>query len=99
MHLEGIQYGIRVSRKKSIAIPKPAANALRIDKGSRLMLELRGDYIVLKPMPGAGTSLDQEQEVCYGNSRGRSQESEGGENEEVAGGSDEVNGSERRGVG
>jgi len=44
---------IRVGRKRTIVIPKAVAEALGIDEGSRLLLEVRDGYIVLKPIPDA----------------------------------------------
>ena len=44
---------IRVGRKRTIVIPKAVAEALGIDEGSRLVLEVRDGYILLKPIPDA----------------------------------------------
>ncbi len=44
---------VRVGRRRTIVIPKVVAEALGIDEGSRLLLEVRGDSIVLKPVRDA----------------------------------------------
>jgi antitoxin MazE len=49
----GLTMEIRVGRKRTIVIPKAVAEALGIDEGSRLLLELRDGYIVLRPVPDA----------------------------------------------
>jgi len=49
----GLTVEIRVGRKRTIVIPKRVAEALGIDEGSRLLLEVRDGYIVLKPLPDA----------------------------------------------
>ena len=46
---------IRVGRKRTIVIPKAVAEALGIDEGSRLVLEVRDGCILLKPIPDAIT--------------------------------------------
>ena len=46
---------VRVGRKRTIVIPKAVAETLGIDEGSKLLLELRDNHIVLKPMPDAVT--------------------------------------------
>ncbi|GBF09926.1 transcriptional regulator, AbrB family [Aeropyrum pernix] len=51
----GLTIEVRVGRKRTIVIPKAVAEALGIDEDSRLLLELRGDHIVLKPVPDAIT--------------------------------------------
>ncbi len=49
----GLVTEIRVGKKRTIVIPKSVAEALGIDEGSRLRLEVRGDSIILKPIPDA----------------------------------------------
>ncbi len=44
---------VRVGKKRTIVIPKKIAEALGIDEGSKLLLELRDNNIVLKPLPDA----------------------------------------------
>jgi len=44
---------IRVGKRRTIVIPKAVAEALNIEEGSRLRLEVRGDSIVLKVVPDA----------------------------------------------
>lgn len=44
-----------MGRKRTVVIPKTVAEALGIDEGSRLVLEVRGDHIVLRPLPDAVT--------------------------------------------
>ena len=46
---------IRVGRKRTIVIPKAVAEALGLDEGSKLVLEVKDGYIVLKPIPDAIT--------------------------------------------
>ena len=46
---------VRVGRKRTIVIPKNVAEELGIDEGSKLLLEVRDGYIVLKPLPDAIT--------------------------------------------
>ncbi len=49
----GLAVEVRVGRKRTIVIPKSIAEALGIDEGSRLILEVKDGYIVLKPVPDA----------------------------------------------
>lgn len=49
----GLTMEIRVGRKRTIVIPKSVAEALGIDEGSRLILEVRSGCIILKPVPDA----------------------------------------------
>ncbi|MEM4970157.1 MAG: AbrB/MazE/SpoVT family DNA-binding domain-containing protein [Sulfolobales archaeon] len=51
----GLAIEVRVGRKRTIVIPKAVAEALGIDEGSKLLLELRDDHIVLRPIPDAIT--------------------------------------------
>ena len=51
----GMTMNIRVGRKRTIVIPKAVAEALGIDEGSELVLELREGYIVLRPVLDAIT--------------------------------------------
>lgn len=44
---------VRVGRSRAVPIPKSIAEALGIGEGSRLLLELEGDRIVLRPIPNA----------------------------------------------
>lgn len=44
---------IRVGKRRTIVIPKAIAEALNIEEGSRLRVEVRGDSIVLKVVPDA----------------------------------------------
>jgi len=44
---------VRVGRRRTIVIPKAVAEALGIEEGSRLRLEVRGDSIVLRVIPDA----------------------------------------------
>ncbi|PCN50909.1 AbrB family transcriptional regulator [Candidatus Geothermarchaeota archaeon ex4572_27] len=44
---------IRVGKKRTIVIPKRVAEALGIREGSRLRLEVKGDHMVLRPVPDA----------------------------------------------
>ncbi len=46
----GLVVEVRVGRRRTITIPKKVAEALGIDEGSRLKLEVRGDSIILKPV-------------------------------------------------
>lgn len=55
MHRVGLAIEVRVGRKRTIVIPKAVAEALGIDEGSKLLLELRDDHIVLRPIPDAIT--------------------------------------------
>ncbi len=49
----GLTVEVRVGKRRTIVIPKKVAEALGIDEGSRLRLEVRGDSIILKPVPDA----------------------------------------------
>ena len=49
----GLVAEIRVGRRRTIVIPKRIAEALGIDEGSMLRLEVRGNSIVLEPLPDA----------------------------------------------
>ena len=51
----GLVTTVRVGRKRTIVIPKGVAEALGIDEGSELVLELRDGYIVLRPVVDAVT--------------------------------------------
>ena len=42
---------IRVGKRRTIVIPKYVAEALGISEGSILRLEVRGNSIILKPIP------------------------------------------------
>jgi antitoxin MazE len=55
VYIMGLTMEIRVGKKRTIVIPKAVAEALGIDEGSRLLLELKDDHIVLKPLPDAIT--------------------------------------------
>ena len=44
---------VRVGKKRTIVIPKKVAEVLEIDEGTRLILEIRDDKIILKPLPDA----------------------------------------------
>jgi len=44
---------VRVGRRRTIVIPKAIAEALGIDEGSRLKLEVKNNIIILKPIPDA----------------------------------------------
>ena len=44
---------VRVGRRRTIVIPKAVAEALGIEEGSRLRLEVRGDSVVLRVIPDA----------------------------------------------
>jgi len=46
---------VRVGKKRTIVIPKAVAEALDINEGSKLVLELKEDYIILRPIPDAVT--------------------------------------------
>jgi antitoxin MazE len=49
----GLAIEVCVGKKRTIVIPKAITDALGIDEGSKLLLELRDDHIVLKPIPDA----------------------------------------------
>ncbi len=49
----GLVVEVRVGKGRTIVVPKEVAEALGIDEGSRLKLEVRGDSIILKPVPNA----------------------------------------------
>lgn len=49
----GLLFEVRVGRKRTIVIPKAVAEALRIDEGSRILIEVQGDHAVIKPLPDA----------------------------------------------
>jgi len=53
VNVVGLTIEVRVGRKRTIVIPKAIAEALGIDEGSKLLLELKDDHIVLKPVPDA----------------------------------------------
>jgi len=44
---------IKVSRRGTIVVSKEVAEALNIEEGSRLRLEVKGDSIVLRVVPDA----------------------------------------------
>ncbi len=44
---------VRVGRRRTIVIPKPVAEILGIDEGSRLELRVEDGRIVLEPIPDA----------------------------------------------
>jgi AbrB family looped-hinge helix DNA binding protein len=44
---------IRVGRKRTIVIPRSVAERFDIDEGSKLLLEVNNDKIMLKPLPDA----------------------------------------------
>jgi len=44
---------IRVGKRRTIVIPKAVAEALGIDEGSKLKLEVKGDCIILRSIPDA----------------------------------------------
>jgi len=44
---------IRVGKRRTIVIPKAVAEALNIEEGSKLRLEVKGDSIILKVIPDA----------------------------------------------
>ena len=44
---------IRVGKRRTIVIPKAIAEALNIEEGSRLRVEVKGDRIILKVVPDA----------------------------------------------
>ncbi|RLE70377.1 MAG: AbrB family transcriptional regulator [Thermoprotei archaeon] len=44
---------IRVGKRRTIVIPKAIAEALNIEEGSKLRLEVKGDSIILKVIPDA----------------------------------------------
>ncbi len=44
---------VRVGKKRSLVIPKAIAEALDIEEGSKLLLEVKNGCIVLKPIPDA----------------------------------------------
>ncbi|NYR15057.1 AbrB/MazE/SpoVT family DNA-binding domain-containing protein [Pyrobaculum arsenaticum] len=44
---------VRVGRRGTVKIPRSVAEALGIGEGSRLLLELEGGRIVLRPVPDA----------------------------------------------
>ncbi len=49
----GLTMEIRVGKKRTIVIPKAVAEVLGIDEGSKLLLEVKEGYMVLKPVPDA----------------------------------------------
>ena len=51
----GLIMKVRVGRRRTIVIPKAIAEALGIDEGSELVLELKDGYIILKPVMDAIT--------------------------------------------
>ena len=53
VYIVGLAIEVRVGKKRTIVIPKAIADALGIDEGSKLLLELRDDHILLKPIPDA----------------------------------------------
>ncbi len=44
---------VRVGKRRTIVIPKEVAEKLGISEGTRLELEVRGESIVLRPIPDA----------------------------------------------
>ncbi len=44
---------VRVGKRRTIVIPKAVAEALNIEEGSKLRLEVKGDSIILKVIPDA----------------------------------------------
>jgi len=44
---------LRVGKKRTIVIPKTIAEALNLDEGSSLLVEIKGGYLLLKPLPDA----------------------------------------------
>jgi len=44
---------LRVGKKRTIVIPKAIAEALNLDEGSSLLVEIKGGYLLLKPLPDA----------------------------------------------
>ncbi len=44
---------VRVGKRRTIVIPKEVAEKLGIDEGTKLELEVRGESIVLRPIPDA----------------------------------------------
>ena len=44
---------IRVGKRRTIVIPKAIADALNIEEGARLRVEVKGDCIILKVVPDA----------------------------------------------
>jgi AbrB family looped-hinge helix DNA binding protein len=51
----GLTMEIHVGKKRTIVIPKAIAEALNIDEGSRILLELKNEYVIIKPLPDAIT--------------------------------------------
>jgi antitoxin MazE len=52
---KGLTVEVRVGRKRTIVIPKAVAEALGIEEGSRVILEVEGDHAILRPVPDAVT--------------------------------------------
>ena len=44
---------VRVGRKRTLVIPKRVAEALGIDEGSRLLIEVKRGYMIVRPLPDA----------------------------------------------
>ncbi|MCE4610779.1 MAG: AbrB/MazE/SpoVT family DNA-binding domain-containing protein [Desulfurococcales archaeon] len=44
---------VRVGRKRTLVIPKRVAEALGIDEGSRLLIEVKSGYMIVRPLPDA----------------------------------------------
>ncbi|WP_440059454.1 AbrB/MazE/SpoVT family DNA-binding domain-containing protein [Thermogladius sp. 4427co] len=55
MLITGLVREVRVGRKRTIVIPKDIATILGIDEGSRIILEVKDNAIILKPLPDAVT--------------------------------------------
>lgn len=49
----GLTLEVRVGKKRTLVIPKSVAEALGIDEGSRLLIEVRSGYMIIKPLPDA----------------------------------------------
>ena len=49
----GLTVEVRVGRKRTLVIPKSVAEALGIDEGSRLLIEVKSGYMIVRPLPDA----------------------------------------------
>ena len=49
----GLTIEVRVGKKRTIVIPKSVAEALGIDEGSRLLIEVKSGYMIVRPLPDA----------------------------------------------
>ncbi len=49
----GLTIEVKVGKKRTIVIPKSVAEALGINEGSRLLIEVKSGYMIVRPLPDA----------------------------------------------